>query len=111
MLHRCLEAAEPFAGQVEIIDLRTISPWDKDAVLNSVQKTGKCLIAHEDAITVGFGAEIAATVAGEKFTYLDAPVQRLAVPDVPIPFNIALMNTVIPGVEVIRAEIERLLAW
>ena len=111
MLHRCLEAAEPFAGQVEIIDLRTISPWDKDTVLNSVQKTGKCLIAHEDAITVGFGAEIAATVAGEKFTYLDAPVQRLAVPDVPIPFNIALMNTVIPGVEVIRAEIERLLAW
>jgi 2-oxoisovalerate dehydrogenase E1 component len=111
MLHRCLEAAEPFAGRIEILDLRTVSPWDKAAVLASVRKTGRCLIAHEDALTAGFGAEIGATVAQEAFANLDAPVARLATPDVPIPFNIPLMNTLIPSVELIRSKIEELLAW
>lgn len=111
MLHRCIEAAQPFGDRVEILDLRTVSPWDKEAVLTSVRKTGRCLIAHEDALTVGFGAEIAATLAQEAFTFLDAPVQRLAVPDVPIPFNIPLMNTVIPNMENVRSEIESLLKW
>lgn len=111
MLHRCIEAAQPFGERVEIIDLRTVSPWDKEAVLASVHKTGRCLIAHEDALTAGFGAEIAATLAQEAFTALDAPIKRLAVPDVPIPFNIPLMNTLIPSVEVIRSEIEALLKW
>lgn len=111
MLHRCIEAAQPFGDRVEILDLRTVSPWDKEAVLTSVRKTGRCLIAHEDALTVGFGAEIAATLAQEAFTFLDAPVQRLAVPDVPIPFNIPLMNTVIPSMENVRSEIESLLKW
>ncbi|MCW5876530.1 MAG: hypothetical protein KIS85_06570 [Anaerolineales bacterium] len=111
MLHRCLEAAEPFAGQVELIDLRTMIPWDREAVLASVRKTGKCLIAHEDAITGGFGAEIAAVLAQDCFTFLDAPVQRIAVPDTPIPFNIPLMNTIIPGVDELRARMQELLAW
>lgn len=111
MLHRCTEAAQPFGDRVEILDLRTVSPWDKDAVLASVRKTGRCLIAHEDALTGGFGAEIAATLAQECFTFLDAPVQRVAVPDVPIPFNIPLMNQIIPDVEHLRSRIDALLKW
>jgi 2-oxoisovalerate dehydrogenase E1 component len=111
MLHRCIEAAQPFANQIEIIDLRTVSPWDKGAVLQSVYKTGKALIAHEDAHTSGFGAEIAATIAQDAFTQLDAPVQRVAVPDIPIPFNIPLMNAVIPSVETLRSRMEALLKW
>jgi 2-oxoisovalerate dehydrogenase E1 component len=111
MLHRCLEAAEPFGGLVEMIDLRTISPWDKEAVLTSAKKTGRCLVAHEDGHTAGFGAEICATIAQEAFAYLDAPLQRVATPDVPIPFNIPLMNTLIPSVEALRARMEALLKW
>ena len=111
MLHRCVEAAQPFGARVEIIDLRTIIPWDKDAVLGSVRKTGKCLIAHEDGLTGGFGAEIAARLAQECFTFLDAPIQRAAVPDTPIPFNISLMNALIPSVELLRSRMEELLKW
>jgi 2-oxoisovalerate dehydrogenase E1 component len=111
MVHRCVEAAEPYGDDVEILDLRTIIPWDKDAVLNSVEKTGKCLVAHEDTVTAGFGAEIVATLASEAFTVLDAPLIRVATADAPIPYNIGLMNAVIPGVEEIRARIADLLAW
>ncbi|MBX3049465.1 MAG: hypothetical protein KIT46_09700 [Anaerolineales bacterium] len=111
MVHRCLEAAEAFPGKIDILDLRTIIPWDRGAVLASVRKTGKCLIAHEDGLTGGFGAEIAATLAQDCFTFLDAPVQRLAVPDTPIPFNIPLMNTIIPSAEEIRTKIQELLQW
>jgi 2-oxoisovalerate dehydrogenase E1 component len=111
MLHRCIEAAQPLGDGIEILDLRTVSPWDKETVLASVRKTGKALIAHEDGLTGGFGAEIAATLAEECFTALDAPVQRIAVPDIPIPFNIPLMNTVIPTVEQLRERMQQLLAW
>jgi 2-oxoisovalerate dehydrogenase E1 component len=112
MLHRAIEAAEPFGSAVEIIDLRTIIPWDKATVLASVRKTGKCLIAHEDALTGGFGAEVSASLAQEAFTSLDAPLRRVAVPDVPIPYNISLMNSdVLPGVDRLRTEIESLLTW
>ncbi|TAK11676.1 MAG: pyruvate dehydrogenase [Anaerolineae bacterium] len=112
MLHRCLEASQSFAGAVEIIDLRTISPWDKETVLASVRRTGKALIAHEDTRTAGFGAEIAAAIVEEAFTDLDAPVRRIAVPDIPIPFNIPLMNAaVLPSIEDLRAEIQSLLEW
>ncbi|GAB4577723.1 MAG: transketolase C-terminal domain-containing protein [Anaerolineales bacterium] len=111
MLHRCVEAAQPFGDEVEILDLRTIIPWDKEAVLASVRKTGKLLIAHEDTRTAGFAGEIGVTVAEEAFTFLDAPIQRVCTLDVPIPYNIPLMNAVIPGVEVIRKKIEGLLVW
>lgn len=111
MLYRCLEAAQPFGAGVEVIDLRTIIPWDREAVLASVRKTGRCLIAHEDGLTAGFGAEIAAVAAQEAFTSLDAPVRRLAVPDTPIPFNIPLMNRLLPSVELLRTAIQELLDW
>lgn len=111
MTHRVVEAAQGQAGRVEILDLRTISPWDKSRVLESVKKTGKCLIVHEDGITGGFGAEIAATVAEESFTDLDAPLARIAVPDVPIPYNIGLMNAVLPQVADIERKIQFMLDY
>jgi 2-oxoisovalerate dehydrogenase E1 component len=85
--HLCLDAAEAVAEEdgasVEVLDLRTISPLDRDAVLASVTRTGRCLVVHEDNVSFGVGAEVAAIVAAEAFWDLDAPVRRLAMPDVP----------------------------
>jgi 2-oxoisovalerate dehydrogenase E1 component len=111
MVPRCLEAARKFPGRVAILDLRTLLPWDKSAVLASVHQTGKILIVHEDTLTAGFGAEIAAVVAAEAFTDLDAPVERLAPPDIPIPYNIGLMEAVLPTVERIEEKMSALLAY
>ncbi|WP_373060806.1 transketolase C-terminal domain-containing protein [Gemmatimonas sp.] len=110
MVHRCDQAAAEFGDRVELIDLRTIAPWDRSAVLASVQKTGRCLIVHEDNMTAGFGAEIAGVLAQEAFWHLDAPIRRLAPMDIPVPYHTVLLEAVIPGVESIRAEIEALLA-
>jgi 2-oxoisovalerate dehydrogenase E1 component len=110
-IHRCLAASQFYPGQVTILDLRTISPWDKEQVLDSVQKTGKVLIVHEDTLTSGFGAEISAVIAAEAFTDLDAPIQRLATPDIPIPYNLSLMNAVIPSIQEIQARIIELLNY
>lgn len=110
MVERCDVAARDLDG-VEIIDLRTIMPWDKEMVLESVRKTSKCLVVHEDIGVAGFGAEIVATVVAEAFMDLDAPVVRLTAPAVPIPFNIELMHAVVPSVEVIRAKMMELIAY
>jgi 2-oxoisovalerate dehydrogenase E1 component len=111
MVERCRLASEQAQASIEIIDLRTIIPWDRNAVLSSVRKTGRCLIVHEDTFTAGFGAEIAAIVARECFLNLDAPVERLAVPDVPLPYSVPLLNAVLPGVEAIAAKMEEILAF
>jgi 2-oxoisovalerate dehydrogenase E1 component len=109
MLHRCAEAAARFGGEVELLDLRTIAPWDRDAVLASVRQTGRCLVVHEDNLTAGFGAEVAAVVAQEAFWHLDAPVVRLAPRDVPMAYHEALLAAVLPGVEEIAEAIASLL--
>lgn len=115
MVHRALEAAEKVAEangkSVEVIDMRTVMPWDKEAVLASVKKTSRCIVLHEDNWTCGFGGEIAATIAQEAFSYLDAPVERMATPDIPIPYNPGLMAAVVPGVEDIVKRIEKTLAF
>ena len=94
MVHYALEAAERVASEgidVEVLDLRTLRPLDRGALLSSVRKTGKCLIAYEDNQFGGYGAEIAAIIADEAFDYLDGPVSRIAGPDVPgVPYNHAL---------------------
>ncbi|HXT15130.1 MAG TPA: transketolase C-terminal domain-containing protein [Gemmatimonadaceae bacterium] len=110
LVHRCVEAASAFGDRVEVLDLRTIAPWDRDAVLASVEKTGRCLIVHEDNLTAGFGAEVAATVAQDAFWRLDAPVERVAVEDVPMPYHPVLLDAVLPTTERITQAIERLLA-
>ncbi len=110
MVHRAAPAAARFGDRVELIDLRTIAPWDRALVLASVAKTGRCLIVHEDTLTAGFGAEIAATVAKDAFWQLDAPVDRLAVEDVPMPYHEVLLNAVLPSADTIAARIESLLS-
>ena len=110
LVRRCADAAERFGERVELIDLRTIAPWDRACVLESVAKTGRCLIVHEDTMTAGFGAEIAATIAAECFWQLDAPVERLAVEDVPMPYHQVLLAAVLPDAERIAERIEGLLA-
>jgi 2-oxoisovalerate dehydrogenase E1 component len=109
MVERCELAAKQIGQSVEIVDLRTISPWDKAAVLASVEKTRRCLIVHEDGLTAGFGAEVAATVAQEGFFNLDAPIHRLAIPDIPVPHNFELMDAVVPTVEAIAERMTDLL--
>ena len=108
MVHRCVDALEYAGASVELIDLRTIAPWDKARVLASVEKTGRCLIVHEDTKTAGFGAEIAAVLARDAFWHLDAPVERLCVDDVPMPYSPVLLEAVLPNAEQIGAHIERL---
>jgi 2-oxoisovalerate dehydrogenase E1 component len=111
MVERCERAARDLEGSIEVLDLRTVAPWDRSAVLGSVRKTRRCLIVHEDTLTAGFGAEIAAVLAEEAFLSLDAPISRLAIPDVPTPYNVNLMNAVLPSVEGIAAKMQELLEF
>jgi 2-oxoisovalerate dehydrogenase E1 component len=110
LVHRCREAAERLGdGVVELLDLRTVAPWDREAVLASVRKTGRCLIVHEDTRTAGFGAEIAGVLAEEAFWHLDAPVERYCVDDVPMPYHPTLLEAVLPSVDGIVARLGRVL--
>jgi 2-oxoisovalerate dehydrogenase E1 component len=105
MVERCEQAIVDTGISADLLDLRTLSPWDREATLASVRKTRRCLIVHEDTITAGFGAEIAAVIAKEAFFDLDAPIERLAMPDVPSPHAPVLLDAVLPGVEVISRAI------
>ena len=111
MVYRVLSAAERFGDRIEVLDLRTVVPWDKQAVLRSLEKTARLLVVHEDTWTAGFGGEILAAIAQEGFMNLDAPLRRVAVPDVPIPYNPGLMEQVLPGEELLVEEMEDLLSF
>jgi pyruvate/2-oxoglutarate/acetoin dehydrogenase E1 component len=112
MVYTAEEAAQQLGDvSVEIIDLRTIMPWDKAAVLESARKTSKVLVLHEDTRTGGFGAEIAATIAEEAFEDLDAPVKRIAAPDTPVPFSPPLEKAFIPQVDDVVAGLRELAAY
>ena len=108
MVERCERAAAASGVDAEILDLRTLSPWDREAVLASVRKTHRCLIVHEDNLTAGFGAEIAACLAQEAFFSLDAPIERLAMPDIPSPHSPLLLEAAVPGVDSITQAIQRI---
>ena len=109
MVPRCEAAAEGVSA--DVIDLRTLNPWDREMVLESVRRTRRCLIVHEDLRTGGFGAEIAAVVADEAFLNLDAPVARVTMPDIPSPHHPTLLEWALPSVARIRAEIDRLVGF
>ncbi|MGB5488456.1 MAG: alpha-ketoacid dehydrogenase subunit beta, partial [Lysobacterales bacterium] len=111
MVPRCEKAADDLGGDIDVIDLRTLSPWDKDTVIASVKRTHRCLLVHEDNITAGFGAEIAAYLTENIFLELDAPPRRLAMPDVPSPHNPLLMDAVVPNVERITTAMKDLLGF
>ena len=110
-VHRCVAASQDFPGRITVLDLRTIIPWDKESILDSVHSTGKVLVVHEDTLTSGFGAEISAVIAEEAFAYLDAPIRRLATPDIPIPYNVELMESILPNVDKIKNLIIEMLAF
>src|SRR4030067_106700 len=109
MLHYALQAADCCAGEgigAEVIALRTLSPPDRATIVASVRKTGKALIVHEDNLTGGYGAEIAAILADEAFTDLDAPVRRLCGPDIPaVPFSHPLQDWFMPNPNKIAPEV------
>lgn len=112
MHHYTLQAAEKLSEEgldVEVVDLRTLYPVDRTTILESVKRTGKALIVYEDNLTGGYGAEIAATIADGAFTDLDAPVRRLAGPDVPgVPFSHPLQEWFMPNTEKIASAIRDL---
>ena len=112
MVYTAEEAAKQLDDvSVEIIDLRTILPWDKQAVLESARKTSKVLVLHEDTRTGGFGAEIAATIAEEAFEDLDAPLKRITAPDSPVPFSPVLEKAYIPQVEDVVKGLQELASY
>ena len=100
VLH-CLEAAETLSAEgitCEVVDLRTVRPLDSETLLESVRKTGRACIVHEDNLTGGVGAEVAAIISKDGFEYLDAPIQRVAAPDVPsFPYSPILEDALLPG--------------
>ncbi len=111
MVPRCEKAVDALGGDIEVIDLRSLSPWDKDTVVTSVTRTHRCLVVHEDNITAGFGSEIVAFLTENIFFELDAPPRRLAMPDVPSPHNPVLMEAVVPSSERIMKTIKDLLEF
>jgi len=111
MVFTAEEAAAQVDASVEIVDLRTVMPWDKQAVLDSVRKTSKVLVLHEDTRSGGFGGEIAATIAEEAFEDLDAPVRRIAAPDTPVPFSPVLEKAFIPQVEDVARGLRELVEY
>jgi 2-oxoisovalerate dehydrogenase E1 component beta subunit len=114
MVYTADEAAKQLESDgvsIEIVDLRTIIPWDKASVLESVRKTSKVLVLHEDTRTGGFGGEIAATIAEEGFEDLDAPVRRIGAPDTPVPYSPPLEKAFIPQVEDVAAALRDLAAY
>jgi 2-oxoisovalerate dehydrogenase E1 component len=94
-----------------VIDLRSIIPWDQELVFESVKKTSRVLIAHEDSLTMGFGAEVAARIADACFDWLDAPIGRVGAEDCFVPSAPNLELEVLPAVEDVRAAAERLLQY
>ena len=112
-VERCTEAADRLgdSADIEIIDLRSIVPWDQETIAASVRKTSRLLVMHEARRTLGFGAEIAAWASEELFEWLDAPVKRVAAEDIPIPSNKGLERAVTPQVVDVQTALEGLLAW
>jgi 2-oxoisovalerate dehydrogenase E1 component beta subunit len=112
MVYTAEEAAKQLPdASIEIIDLRSVMPWDKEAVLASARKTSKVLVLHEDTRTGGFGGEIAATIAEEAFEDLDAPVRRIAAPDTPVPFSPPLEKAFIPQVDDVLRGLKELIEY
>ncbi|MCW2962928.1 MAG: pdh, partial [Actinomycetia bacterium] len=112
MVYTAEEAAKQLPdSSIEIIDLRTVMPWDKEAVLASARKTSKVLVLHEDTRTGGFGGEIAATIAEEAFEDLDAPIRRIAAPDTPVPFSPVLEKAFIPQVDDVVRGLKELIQY
>jgi 2-oxoisovalerate dehydrogenase E1 component beta subunit len=113
-VHWALEAAAAIAKEgveTEVLDLRSLMPFDKGAILRSVRKTGKALIVHEDTLTGGIGGEIAALISAEAFEHLDAPVRRLASLDAPVPYAPTLEQQFLPNAQKVLDALRALAAY
>ena len=115
MLHHCLKAADELAKEgieVEVVDVRTISPLDRETIVNSVKKTGKAIVVYEDNYSGGWGAEISASIAEAAFAYLDGPIVRVAGPDIPsMPYNHNQEAFFMPNPEKIAKAMRELAAY
>jgi 2-oxoisovalerate dehydrogenase E1 component beta subunit len=114
MVHKALEAAENLAQRgvsAEVVDLRSIVPLDEETVIGSIAKTSRALVLYESYRFLGVGAEVAAMIAEKAFEHLDAPVERLAPPNTPVPFSPPLEDAFLPQVRDIEAAVERLSTW
>ncbi len=114
MVHRALEAADNLAVrgvEAEVVDLRSIVPLDEETILRSIEKTSRALVLYESYRFLGVGAEVAAMIAERAFEHLDAPVLRLAPPNVPVPFSPPLEDAFLPQVSDIEAAVDRLSTW
>ena len=115
MHYYCEQAAEEVAQDgihAELVDIRTLNPLDKETILNSFKKTGKALIVYEDNEFLGYGAEIAAILSSEGFNYMDAPIMRLAGPDVPaVPYSHPLQDWFMPNPKKIAEAMRKLAAY
>ncbi len=111
MVYEAIDAANRLEGEgisIEVVDPRTLVPLDEEAIFNSVKKTGKLIIVHEDNFTGGWGAEVSALVSEKAFDYLDAPIKRICAPDTPVPFAPVMENYYLPGTEDIIREVRQL---
>ena len=111
LVQKSIEAVQNTGISAEIIDLRTLNPLDMDTVINSLKKTNRLMVAHEDNITNGFGAEIAARIADEGFELLDAPIKRVASLDAPVAYSSILENELLVQTEWIEASIQEVMAF
>ena len=110
-VHLAIHAAEELDDDIEVLDLRTLCPLDREGILASARRTGKVLVAHEATRSCGVGAEVAALITEEAFEDLDAPVRRLAAPDVPIPFSPPLEQRALPQLDDMKEAMRELLAY
>jgi len=108
-VYTALEIADEF--DLEVIDLRTIVPMDDQLVFNSVKKTNRVLVLHEDSVTLGWGAEVVARIAAQCFDYLDAPVLRVGAKDVFVPSAVSLEDEVLPSIDELRKQVTTLLEY
>jgi len=114
MVHRALEAAQALEAEgisAEVVDLRSIVPLDEETVLRSIEKTSRAVVLSESYRYVGIAAEVASTIAEKAFEHLDAPVVRLAPPNVPVPFSPTLEDAFLPGVDDIVATVKKVSTW
>jgi pyruvate/2-oxoglutarate/acetoin dehydrogenase E1 component len=115
MVYQCLKAAQRLEEEddleVEVVDLRSLSPLDRETIMESVKRTNKVLIVHEDTLTGGIGAELAAILAEELFEYLDGPITRVAAPDAPFPYAPPLEEAFLPNAEKILTAARKLAAY
>ena len=111
IVQKTIEAVRKLKIQADIIDIRTLNPLDKETIFNSVKKTNRLIVAHEDNLTNGPGAEISSLISDRCFEMLDGPIRRVASKDSPVPYNMYLEEDILPQMEDIKETLIELLEY